>query len=160
MKIKQYPGYRVTTDGRVHSVDRYVVDSIGRRRFFPGKLLTAKTDTSGYRTVRLSGKDVRIHRLVAQAFIPNPDNKPEVNHKDGNKANNHKDNLEWATRMENMQHAVRTGLQRIGEAAPHSKLTDAEIAWIRATGYNNKQCALVLNVTPQYIGQVRRGVRR
>lgn len=68
----------------------------------------------GYPGVKLllSGgeKYVYIHRAVAEAFIPNPDNKPQVNHKDGNKQNSSVDNLEWCTAKENMHHAIITGL--------------------------------------------------
>ena len=68
-----------------------------------------------YRMVGLSighgqAKRCRVHRLVAEAFIPNPENKPYVNHIDGNRSNNHKDNLEWVTASENALHARQTGL--------------------------------------------------
>jgi hypothetical protein len=65
---------------------------------------------SGYKSIKLAKREVMLHRLVAQNFIPNPEHKPVVNHKDGNKENNHVDNLEWVTYAENTQHAVDTGL--------------------------------------------------
>lgn len=68
----------------------------------------------GYFAVSLSKEDkrtsYRVHRLVANAFIPNPDNKPQVNHIDGDKSNNKAENLEWLTQSENMKHAFRIGL--------------------------------------------------
>lgn len=68
------------------------------------------TNTSGYASIRLPDKNHLIHRLVAEAFIPNPEKKPQVNHKDGNKRNNNVTNLEWVTAKENVVHAVNTGL--------------------------------------------------
>ena len=96
------------------------------------KVLSQRPDEHGYSTHATKiggreGKDVllRVHRLVAEAFIPNPENKPFVNHDDGVKANNHKPNLEWSTSAENIQHAVRTGLltNPKGFASPSAKVT-------------------------------------
>ena len=66
----------------------------------------------GYMYTRSSNKNLQVHRLVASAFVPNPDNKPYVNHKDGNKTNNHYSNLEWVTGKENAQHAIKNGLTK------------------------------------------------
>ncbi len=66
-----------------------------------------------------------VHRLVAKTFIPNPDSKPQVNHKDGNKKNNKVSNLEWATRSENMLHALDVGLNpMVKNNKSHSKAVD------------------------------------
>ena len=71
------------------------------------------------------------HRLVAEAFVPNPENKPFVNHLDGNKFNNHVSNLEWVTQSENVQHAYSAGLTPSGSLHPDSKLTDEQAEWCR-----------------------------
>lgn len=102
--IDQCPtGYSISSDGRVKNKH--------------GRLLKPCFE-NGYYTYRLSYngivKGVRAHRLVAMAFIPNPENKPQVNHIDGNRINNQVENLEWVTAQENAQHAVSAGLHRSG----------------------------------------------
>lgn len=102
--------------------DRYEVSNTGKVRSLNYRMTGKKkelkpiTQGKGYHAVGLckNGKMRwgKVHRLVADAFIPNPENKREVNHKDGNKKNNHADNLEWATASENQKHAYRIGLKR------------------------------------------------
>lgn len=79
------------------------------------KELSLAKDQKGYLRVRIfiegSRKTVKVHREVAKAFLPNPENKSEVNHKDGNKSNNCVNNLEWATSQENTLHAYQSGLK-------------------------------------------------
>ena len=87
---------------------------------------TQHTDRLGYLRVDLQYQGKRkaylVHRLVAQEFIPNPENKREVNHIDGNKKNNKAENLEWCTRLENMQHAHRIGLMpKVPSGADHKR---------------------------------------
>lgn len=109
--VIDYKGYyEVSNLGRVRSLPRY--DRLGR--FHAGKVLSDCDNGSGYRVVgfNVNGKQCMktIHKLVATAFIDNPENKPCVNHIDGNKLNNNVTNLEWVTYSENMYHAVNTGL--------------------------------------------------
>jgi len=114
-----FDGYTVTEDGEVYGPS-------GRSlKFFK----TAK----GYMSQAIRGKTVRLHRVVATAFIPNPDNLPEVNHIDGNKLNNHASNLEWVTHKQNMEHAYKTGLARngFGDEAARSILTQEQVNEIR-----------------------------
>lgn len=100
--IKDYPNYEITTSGKVLS------------SYKKGELLVPRISKNGYYYVNLYNENGRktkkIHRLVAETFIPNPDNLPQVNHKDGNKLNNHVDNLEWCDGSYNMQHANALGL--------------------------------------------------
>lgn len=93
--------------------------------------------SSGYYKIAIyfpdGNKQYKVHRLVASKYIPNPNNLPCVNHKDGNKLNNHKDNLEWCTHQENSQHASTLGLmvQKFGEDNPQSKLTLEDVEYCR-----------------------------
>jgi NUMOD4 motif/HNH endonuclease len=117
--------YEVSSMGRVRSLDR--LSSIGR--IVKGRMMVLPISHAGYPRVQLTdhGKpDTQIvSRLVAKAFIPNPENKPCVNHIDGRPLNNSVDNLEWATYQENTRHAVDTGLlpPNIGVKNGQSKLT-------------------------------------
>lgn len=94
----------------------YIVSNTGRIRRDGVNKDHSVRDKKGYLTVDLyehgKRRTERVHRLVAEAFVPNPDNKPEVNHKDGNKHNNNADNLEWVTKKENCEHAWNNGLAR------------------------------------------------
>lgn len=113
--IKGYEGlYVVSNTGKIKSIDRYITDKNGKIKFTHGRIIKVRSQNSGYNVLRLckNGKKpaFTVHRIVAETFIPNPENKPYTNHKDGNKQNNRVSNLEWVTPSENMRHAVDTGL--------------------------------------------------
>ena len=93
------------------------------------KLIPQKNG-KGYLRVSISGKLQFVHRLVAETYIPNPNNLPQVNHKDGNKLNNTVENLEWVSNFENRKHAMRNGLHKCGEYCSSSKLCENDIFYI------------------------------
>ena len=97
------------------------------------KELKGIIDNSGYREVTIDNKQKLVHRIVAERFIPNPENKPCVNHKDGNKLNNDISNLEWCTYSENTKHAYENGLEKkcLGEEHHAHKLTEENVIFIR-----------------------------
>lgn len=90
------------------------------------QLLKQVISNWGYQrvTLQINGyrKHERVHRLVAKAFVSNPDNKEQVNHIDGNKLNNHYTNLEWVTNSENQDHAFKTGLKQFDENGNFTKI--------------------------------------
>ena len=131
--ISDFPGYYVTVDGKVYSRKNnrhgYLKD------YHLLKTKYTKHDGRPYVTLRNPKLGIRrlakVHRLVALAYIPNPENKPCVCHKDNNPLNNHVDNLYWGTQAENMQQCIRDGrysynrtFGKIGQNSPTSKYSN------------------------------------
>lgn len=152
--IVDYEGvYEVSDQGRVRRVETGKIRIPGKRR-------------EGYLIVNLSKNGTTatriIHRLVAIAFVQNPDNKPEVNHKNGIKIDNRASNLEWATIAENAVHAFELGLREsmVGSENGQSKLVEEDIPEIyrlRTEGLSHSAIAKEFNVSRSLIGWVLSG---
>ena len=121
--------FQITKDGKLWSkrTNKFLKQTIGKTGYY-----TVATKIGGRKGIN---KCFKIHRLVAQAYIPNPKNKPFVNHIDGNKLNNHVSNLEWVTNQENVIHAINLGLITFdhitGSKGTKAKLTDEDVLKIR-----------------------------
>lgn len=144
----------------------YQVSNLGRvKRVTTGRILKSGKDKKGYLKVVLCKNNIKsaktIHRLVAQAFIPNNENKPEVNHIDENKTNNMVSNLEWMTAKENSNHGTRN--ERVAKAVSKT-LSIPIIAINLKTGeYTDfcsaKECARQLGLNQSHITNVLKGRR-
>lgn len=139
--------YEITKDGKIISLKN------NKRYEIKGYI-----DKYGYRRVLLhvNGKRIKffVHRLVAQTYIPNPNNLPQVNHIDGNKLNNNVENLEWCTPKENIQHAIKKGLR-----VKKGKLNISDIKEIRLLFGNKsmKEIAELYNVSLSCIKHLHAG---
>ena len=137
--IVGYEGYYVTNMGEVYST------KCGYKR-----LLKSRKSQNGYLYVNLSKngkyKSKNIHILVAKAYIPNPNNFPQVNHIDGNKSNNNVNNLEWCTASHNMKHAYKIGVLTLKKGEEHNsaKLKEKDIIEIRNKFETKKYTHLML----------------
>ena len=162
--------YQVSDCGRIKSVTR--VSPQGH--LLKERIRSLITDKDGYLYVNLCKdgivKTYRVHRLVGEAYIPNPNNMPLINHLNGIKNDNRVCNLEWTNNSGNMLHAFRAGLKHAnsisyyGETNPHCKLSDedcAEIKRLRAEyGYTHKYLAKMFNIGMSQIGRIIRGEGR
>lgn len=149
--IEGFPGYQVSDLGRVRSFKN------SHNGFKETPAVLALSDNSkGYLHCTLvkngHAYTKRVNRLVGQAFIPNPDNKPEVNHKNGDKTDNRASNLEWNTRLENMEHAMKTGLKDSGEKI---KVVETGIVY-----RNAKKCAAHMGLGANHIYECLDGKRK
>lgn len=120
MWIKTLDNYEVSDDGRIRnaSTKREIKQFVGK---------------DGYVRTQIAGKTRLVHRVIANAYLPEDSERPFVNHRDGNKQNNRVDNLEWVTRAENVQHAYDNNLypSRSGINNSRCKLTEDQVAFIR-----------------------------
>lgn len=157
--INGFSDYQISNFGNVLSNNNY-------NRQGSKKLSPYLNKGRGYLYISLQTEEGRknciLHRLVAQAFIPNPDNKPHVNHIDCNKTNNRANNLEWVTAKENAQHAIANDLVNPtrGEMSGMSKLTEEkviDILSIKDKSYN--QIAKDFGVKYSTIAHIKRGSR-
>lgn len=120
--------FSVSDAGRVYSKRSNKILSLHTRK---DRRITVSTKIGGRNGIAVTFK---VHRLVAEAFIPNPDNKPQVNHIDGNPSNNNKSNLEWVSASENIKHAYQTGLNvpKKGVLRSDSSLSSSQVEYIRS----------------------------
>ena len=174
--IEGYEGlYEVSNFGNVRSVDRIVTCSNGKKRLRKGRILKPAKQKNGYLFCILyknsKPKLCKVHRLVAAAFIPNPDKLPEVNHKDENKANNfvfvnkddsvdlNKSNLEWCTRLYNMRYGTR--LKHVVEKRSKPVLQiDKETNEVIAEYPSAREAARKLNIDQGSISACCRGKQK
>lgn len=140
---------------------KYIVYNDGTIFSLQSKMFMNPINTNGYLSVKIGGKLLNIHRLVGELFIPNPNNKKEINHIDGNKENNKVENLEWVSPSENIQHKIhQLGKEHRGSKNGMAKLTLEDVDKIKVlyqAGYSQKKLGEMFGLTQGKISNVVNG---
>ena len=149
--IKGYEGYyQISNYGNVKSLERIVTRKDGIIQVRKERIMSKRFTTDGYVAAKLNvnrmSKSIAVHILVATHFIPNPNNYPEVNHKDCNRTNNRVDNLEWCTHQQNVEYSKKLGHYKM----PCGKLNPNYGNHILSERYkNNPELAKEINSRPR-----------
>lgn len=165
--IDEYDGnYQISNHGRVRSVEREVFIKRGSSEYmatYEGRILSVSENTR-YSNVGIGyngeTRTILVHRLVAQAFTPNPENKPYVNHIDGDTHNNHVSNLEWVTQSENINHAIKIGNKEPKEVKVNPKKPTTNKQKIfdvlnRFPDMKTGEIAELVGCNPRYVTKIR-----
>ena len=155
--------------------ERYYVSNMGRlfttsahnKKNSPAIMKPARSGAGrrdDYLKTIMDGKNIRVHRVVAATWVPNPEGKPFVNHINGDKADNRAENLEWCTTSENLLHAYRTGLEKkqLGQKHHAAKMTDEQVRqfkweWAHDRKMSRKQYSEKLGVSEAALKDIVRG---
>ena len=155
-QVKGYEGiYEISSIGRLKRLSKTYTDKNGVTYSKKESITIGQKTKQGYLRTGLTKNGVRtkylVHRLVAESFIPNPENKKQVNHKNGIKDDNRLDNLEWCTNSENIKHAY----DKLG-FNPKKLLTDDQVRYIRLNYKkgNGAELAKIFNINPSTISHI------
>ena len=165
--ISYEDSYEVSNWGRIKSKERFFLRKNNIKPYHKKeRILKIQNNGNGYYFINLSKNNNvvihYVHRLVALHFLDSPNNKPTVNHKDGDKSNNHVDNLEWNTNSENQIHALKQGLLipkgAVGVRNTKAKLKDTDILFIReklSEGMRGTDIAKIFNICKTTISSIK-----
>jgi len=144
MKTYTLDDYEIYKDGRIFSKKQ-------------NRFIKPQPNDMGYLRVFICQKRLFVHRLVAEKYIPNPQNLPCVNHIDGNHTNNNVSNLEWCTQRYNILHSLKIGLMPTGEKCHWAKLKEKDVIYIREhPELDKKELAQKFNISVNTINDIRK----